>query len=98
MQQQPTNANTHVHATVALGVHTYITMRTSSVAVAVAVAVAALGVAGASAVAPPPCPKGTTSVDTFSAEGARWSACEDLAVPGGAIALMYVLHPAPTRS
>ena len=34
------------------------------------------------------CPAGTTAVDTFSAEGKKWTACEDLAVPGGALVLM----------
>ena len=35
------------------------------------------------------CPKGTTQVDTFTtADRVEWSACEDLAVPGGGITLV----------
>lgn len=37
---------------------------------------------------PPPCPRWTVQVDTFSAEGQRWIACEDLKVPEGAVILM----------
>ena len=35
------------------------------------------------------CPAGTTQVDTFTtADRIEWSACEDLAVPGGGITLV----------
>ncbi|KOO26820.1 tat (twin-arginine translocation) pathway signal sequence domain protein [Chrysochromulina tobinii] len=34
------------------------------------------------------CPASTTQVDTFSVEGKSWLACEDLAVPGGTLALV----------
>ena len=34
------------------------------------------------------CPAGTTQVDTFSAEGKSWLACEDLSLPGGTLALV----------
>ena len=34
------------------------------------------------------CPPGTTQVDTFSAAGLSWLACEDLRLPGGGITLV----------
>lgn len=34
------------------------------------------------------CPAGTVEVDNFVAEGKRWTACEDLATPGGAVVLV----------
>ena len=34
------------------------------------------------------CPSGTTPVDTFTAEGKNWTACEDLQTPGGALVLV----------
>lgn len=34
------------------------------------------------------CPPTTTQLDTFNAEGKQWVACEDLSIPGGAIALV----------
>ena len=34
------------------------------------------------------CPPGTAEVDSFDAEGKRWTACEDLATPGGAVVLV----------
>ena len=40
------------------------------------------------AVATVSCPPGTTRVDAFTAEGASWLACEDLQLPGGALALV----------
>ena len=46
---------------------------------------------GQSALTPPPhiqCPSGTTQVDAFQLNGTNWTACEDLQVPGGAIALV----------
>jgi hypothetical protein len=40
------------------------------------------------------CPAGTTAVDTFSAEGKRWAACEDLSTPGGGLTLVPESGPA----
>ena len=34
------------------------------------------------------CPGGTSLVDLFNLNGTRWAACEDLQVPGGALALV----------
>eukprot|EP01052_Picozoa_sp_SAG31_P043318 SAG31_NODE_7176_length_1764_cov_1.500600_3_plen_97_part_00 len=34
------------------------------------------------------CPTDTSRVDTFEARGLHWTACEDLQVPGGTIALV----------
>lgn len=34
------------------------------------------------------CPTGTTEVDTFTASGEQWLACEDLQVPGGGLTLV----------
>ena len=45
--------------------------------------VAALAPAGAMR-----CPDTATQVDTFSAEGTVWTACEDLSTQGGAIVLV----------
>ena len=36
----------------------------------------------------PACPSGSTKLDTFTAEGKLWIACEDLSHPSGAIALV----------
>ena len=41
-----------------------------------------------------PCPAGTTAVDTFSAEGKQWAACEDLSTPGGGLTLVPESGPA----
>ena len=41
-----------------------------------------------------PCPAGTTAVDTFSAEGTQWAACEDLSTPGGGLTLVPESGPA----
>ena len=40
------------------------------------------------------CPAGTTAVDTFSAEGKQWAACEDLSTPGGGLTLVPESGPA----
>ena len=40
------------------------------------------------------CPAGTTAVDTFSAEGKQWAACEDLSTPGGGLTLIPESGPA----
>ena len=34
------------------------------------------------------CPQGQTQVDTFSYNGAAWTACEDLSTQGGALVLV----------
>ena len=34
------------------------------------------------------CPGGTSLVDLFELNGTQWAACEDLQVPGGALALV----------
>lgn len=34
------------------------------------------------------CPDGTTTLDSFEADGKTWAACEDLSQPGGGIALV----------
>ena len=46
-----------------------------------------LMVLGHSVAAPAPCLPGLTQVDSFSAEGKDWTACEDLSVPGGVLVL-----------
>ena len=47
-----------------------------------------LGLTAAIAEGGATCPAGTTVMDTFSAEGKQWAACEDLSMPGGGLTLV----------
>ena len=68
----------------------------AALAAAEAALVAAEGAAaGAAAAAPsraglpaPACPAALTRVDGFALNGSNWTACEDLSLPGGALALL----------